>query len=294
MAETPSYTLEEDIEKQILKLVVKLPGLKKAPAVDCTDGVFTLTDPKFELKLDIPSNAKTEGMEAKFRKTKKDLVVTFPATVEKKEEAEAAELEEAAPEPVSNVPEAVVKAANDLKDQGNKFLVEGNNRAAVNKYSEAIEMNPTAVFHANRAAAYIKLEAYGQAAADGSSAIALDPAYAKGYYRRGAAFVALGKYDEAHKDFYEVAKRFPKNKDARLQLKACQDAMKKQKVAEALSRTTPSLVDVIRQRDMLSKIPVDDGYEGPRLGKKGAKGIDLKFVKELMEWQKDQKTLHQK
>jgi serine/threonine-protein phosphatase 5 len=293
MAETPSYTLEEDAEKQILKLVVKLPGLKKAPEVDCTDGVFTLKDPKFELTLDVPAHAQAEGMEAKFRKTKKDLVVTFPATIESASAEAAASPEKTAPA-ATEVSEEITKLANELKDEGNKLLAEGSARCAVGKYTEAIELHPTAVFHANRAAAFIKLEAYGQAGEDGSAAILLDPTYAKGYYRRGAAFIALGKYDDAHNDFYEVAKRFPKNKDARLQLKACVDAMKKQKVQEALSRTTPSLVDVLQQKDLLSKMLVDEGYEGPRLGNKGVKGIDLKFVKELMEWQKEQKTLHQR
>ena len=54
MATEPAYSFTEDAEKQTLKLVIKLPGLKAAPAVECKDGVFKLTDPKFELTLDIP------------------------------------------------------------------------------------------------------------------------------------------------------------------------------------------------------------------------------------------------
>ena len=123
----------------------------------------------------------------------------------------------------------VVKQANVLKTEGNKLLAEGHVSRAVAKYTEAIDLHPTAVFHANRAACYIKQEEYGQAASDGASAITLDPNYAKGYYRRGTAFIALGKYDEAHADFKEVARRFPKNEDARQQLKACTD---KKNVAE--------------------------------------------------------------
>ena len=129
--------------------------------------------------------------------------------------------------------EIVVKQANKLKNEGNKLMAEGDLNGAIANYTEAIEMHPTAVFHSNRAACYLKKKEYGQAASDGAAAITLDPNYAKGYYRRGSAFMALGNYDEAHTDFKEVATRFPKNKSVRLQLKACTDSLRKRKVVEA-------------------------------------------------------------
>ena len=47
-------------------------------------------------------------------------------------------------------------------------------------YSKAIDLNPTsAVYFANRAFAHIKLENYGAAVADATSAINLDPKYIK-------------------------------------------------------------------------------------------------------------------
>ena len=64
---------------------------------------------------------------------------------------------------------------------------------AAEKYSAAIELNPTAIFYANRAMAFIKMESYGLAISDANEAIALDPKYIKSYYRRGSANFALGK-----------------------------------------------------------------------------------------------------
>ena len=79
---------------------------------------------------------------------------------------------------------------------------------AASKYTEAIDMHPTAVFYSNRAMAMIKLESYGVAIADANEAINLDPTYIKAYYRyarirnsegltlefrRGSANFALGK-----------------------------------------------------------------------------------------------------
>jgi serine/threonine-protein phosphatase 5 len=53
-------------------------------------------------------------------------------------------------------------------------------QAAVDKYSEAVELRPDcAVYYANRAFAHIKLEEYGSAVADATSAIQADQQYAK-------------------------------------------------------------------------------------------------------------------
>ncbi|RGB36537.1 hypothetical protein C1646_622781, partial [Rhizophagus diaphanus] len=52
--------------------------------------------------------------------------------------------------------------------------------AAIDKYSEAINLNPTvAAYYANRSFAYFKTEAFGYAVADADKAIKLDPSYTK-------------------------------------------------------------------------------------------------------------------
>jgi len=65
---------------------------------------------------------------------------------------------------------------------------------------------------ANRAFAHLKTEAFGLAIADADSAIALDKTYAKAYYRRASAKLALGKTKEALKDFRAVVTMKPTNK----------------------------------------------------------------------------------
>lgn len=118
---------------------------------------------------------------------------------------------------------------------------------AIDLYSQAIELNnDNAVYWANRAFAHTKLEEYGSAIQDATSAIEIDPKYSKassvglcflfggkekllvlscgigegkqqcgflelivffsmqGYYRRGAAYLAMGKFKEALKDFQQV------------------------------------------------------------------------------------------
>lgn len=76
---------------------------------------------------------------------------------------------------------------------------------AVTVYSKCIEKNPTnAVYYANRSIAYLRTEYFGYALADASKAIELNKSYLKGYYRRAAAHMNLGKFKLALKDFEYV------------------------------------------------------------------------------------------
>lgn len=160
------------------------------------------------------------------------------------------------------VDESALVSANILKDEGNAFLSESKYSAAAQKYTDAIELHPTAVFYANRAMAMIKLESYGSAILDANSAISLDPAYIKGYYRRGSANFALGKFKEARKDFRTVCKLKPKDADAKKKLAACEKAVKAQLFQDAIEseQTVP-----LAQKLNVDEIVVESSYDGPHL-----------------------------
>uniref|UniRef100_A0A8B9Q3N5 Uncharacterized protein n=1 Tax=Apteryx owenii TaxID=8824 RepID=A0A8B9Q3N5_APTOW len=69
---------------------------------------------------------------------------------------------------------------------------------AVQYYSEAIALCPTnAIYYGNRSLAHLRAESYGYALADATRALELDGAYVKGYYRRAASNMALGKFKAA-------------------------------------------------------------------------------------------------
>lgn len=86
-------------------------------------------------------------------------------------------------------------------------------------YSEAIFCNvppkQKAIYYSNRALVSIKTENYALALYDAEDAIKCDEMYVKAYYRRGSANLALNKVDLALKDFKQVCKMQPGNKDAR-------------------------------------------------------------------------------
>ena len=89
---------------------------------------------------------------------------------------------------VASVTQGARRAASDetkaraeaLKAQGNDALKLFKFAAAVEHYSAAIALFPTAIYYANRAFAHIKNESYGLAIDDASAAIELEPSYLKG------------------------------------------------------------------------------------------------------------------
>ncbi|KAJ1402236.1 Tetratricopeptide-like helical domain superfamily [Sesbania bispinosa] len=104
-----------------------------------------------------------------------------------------------------------------LKEKGNAAFKERQWNKAVNYYTEAIKLNGTnATYYCNRAAAYLKLGCFQQAAEDCSEAILHDKKNVKAYLRRGHASEALLRYKEALEDFKHALVLEPQNKDASL------------------------------------------------------------------------------
>jgi serine/threonine-protein phosphatase 5 len=149
-----------------------------------------------------------------------------------------------------------------LKALGNDALAIGHYLQAIDFYSEALEhVQTNAIVLSNRALAFIKVENYGLAIADATEAIACDPNYAKGYYRRGTAEFALSKPKAARKDFRAVCKLKPKDRDARSRLQACEKAVREAAFAAAIfSTATAPLTDTYDP----SALPIDPvSYDGP-------------------------------
>ncbi|GER56495.1 serine/threonine-protein phosphatase 5 [Striga asiatica] len=129
--------------------------------------------------------------------------------------------------------------AEELKLLANEAFKAHKYSQAVDLYTQAIELNEdNAVYWANRAFAHTKLEEYGSAIQDATRAIEIDPKYSKastGYYRRGAAYLGMGKFKDALKDFQQVKRICPNDPDAAKKLKECEKAVMKLKFEEAIS-----------------------------------------------------------
>jgi len=190
-----------------------------------------------------------------------------------------------------------------LKDEGNKELLNHRYVKAIKYYSEALELIPNnPIILSNRALAYIKTESYGLAIVDATEAIKANSSYAKAYYRRGTADYALGKFKAAKKDFRKVCKLAPKDRDARIRLSECEKAVREAAFAAAIE--SDDIMPLSKTYDP-STILIGKAYDGPRLdvaldddeSEKAlfeTGNLPISFVMAAIEHFKNQKLIHKR
>lgn len=102
--------------------------------------------------------------------------------------------------------------ANLLKEQGNKELQNGNIEAAIQLYSEGINLDENSyLLYSNRSAAYAKLGRWRESYADAFKTVLLKPGWAKGHSRKAAALFMLGNYAEARMSYIRGLELEPDN-----------------------------------------------------------------------------------
>nr|XP_010915451.1 serine/threonine-protein phosphatase 5 [Elaeis guineensis] len=184
-----------------------------------------------------------------------------------------------------------IERAEEIKLLANDAFKANKFSQAIELYGQAIELNGlNAVYWANRAFAHTKLEEYGSAIQDATKAVELDPKYSKGYYRRGAAYLAMGKFKEALKDFQQVKKICPNDPDATKKLKECEKAVQKLRFEEAIAVQESERCSVADSIDFRC-IDVEPQYTGARIE---GEVVTLDFVKKMMEDFRNQKCLHKR
>ena len=87
--------------------------------------------------------------------------------------------------------------AEALKAEGNKLVGKKDWAGAVQKYSSAIELDPTkATYYSNLALCYEKLDERTLFKETATKCIDVDPTFIKGYYRSSKAYALLWEYDK--------------------------------------------------------------------------------------------------
>ncbi|XP_053557315.1 small glutamine-rich tetratricopeptide repeat-containing protein beta [Bombina bombina] len=122
---------------------------------------------------------------------------------------------------------AEIEKAEQLKDEGNNFMKEKNYGAAVDSYSQAVDLDPNnAVYYCNRAAAHSQLGNHLEAITDCEKAISIDGKYSKAYGRMGRALTAMNKYKEAISSYQKALDLDPENESYKLYLKVAEQKLR--------------------------------------------------------------------
>jgi stress-induced-phosphoprotein 1 len=100
--------------------------------------------------------------------------------------------------------------AEEFKAAGNAALKEKNYSLAIDNYTKAINADgANHVFYSNRSAAYLSKGDAHNALEDASACVALNPQFAKGYSRKGAALHSLKRYNDSMAAYNEGLEKFP-------------------------------------------------------------------------------------
>ena len=126
----------------------------------------------------------------------------------------------------------LLAAARAEKEKGNEFFKAGDLAAALECYTEAIELCPSyveerAVFFANRAVVHRKFGSAADVEADCTAALALQPNHVKALLRRAQAREELEKMQEALEDMKKVVEIDPSVAEARRAVPRLQVAAEK-------------------------------------------------------------------
>ena len=135
------------------------------------------------------------------------------------------------------------------------------------------------------------MELFGSALIDANESVKLDKNYVKGYYRRAAAFMALGKLRQALKDFKTVVNVSPKDQDAKKKLAECAKIVKRIAFEKAIAVDNSfkkSAADWVN----LDTVTVEPSYNGPSLS--DGQSITSEFMTTLLDYLKQGKKLHKK
>jgi len=195
--------------------------------------------------------------------------------------------------PGEEAPAAVVanedaeREAEACKLRGNDAFKAGDYEGSISHYGAGIACWPSIVLFQNRAMANLKQECWGAVIADCNSAIAMDSASPKAYFRRACAWIGLGRLQDAVNDFEEVSRLLPNDKLSRAKLAECRESLRKEQFSAVLEGNADSRAGLLAKSIRLDGMKIPASYTGPVLGASPT----AEEVVQMMEWFKESKTI---
>lgn len=127
-----------------------------------------------------------------------------------------------------------VQKLDKMKEEGNVEFKAGRFQPAIEKYTEALDVDPTnrginAKLLQNRAVCKIKLKQYDEAVADAEKAVSLDPSYLKARKTKANALGQAGKWEDAVKEWKSVQEADPEDRTIPKEVRKAELELKKSK-----------------------------------------------------------------
>jgi DnaJ homolog subfamily C member 7 len=128
----------------------------------------------------------------------------------------------------------IVQKLNRMKEEGNADYKAGRWQSAIEKYTEALEVDPlnkgtNSKILQNRALCRIKLKDYAGAIADCDRALALEPSYTKARKTKASALGASGDWEAAIKELKSLQEQDPNDSSIAKEIKKAELELKKSK-----------------------------------------------------------------
>jgi DnaJ homolog subfamily C member 7 len=128
----------------------------------------------------------------------------------------------------------LVQRLDRTKEEGNADFKAGRYQAAVDKYSQALEMDPAnrntnAKLLQNRALCYNKLKRHAEAIQDCDQALKLDPSYLKAKKTKASALGQAGQWEDSVREWKALAEENPEDRTLASEVRKAELELKKSK-----------------------------------------------------------------
>ena len=125
-----------------------------------------------------------------------------------------------------------VQKLDRLKQEGNAEFKSGRYQAAIQKYDEALQVDPSnksinSKLLQNRAQCKLKLKQYDEAIADSERAVSLDPGYTKARKTKANALGQAERWEDAVKEWKEIKELEPEDQSIAKELRQAELELKK-------------------------------------------------------------------
>ncbi|KAI1911381.1 Hsp90 cochaperone [Ophidiomyces ophidiicola] len=145
--------------------------------------------------------------------------------------------------------------ADALKAEGNKAFAAKDFDLAVEKFSAAIELDPSNhVLYSNRSGAYASLKNFAKALEDANKTTEIKPDWPKGWGRKGAALHGSGDLVGAHDAYEEALKLDPSNAQAKSGLDSVKRAIDAEARADGVEDPSGGLGQMFSDPQMIQKL----------------------------------------